>query len=330
MTTTEEVLARLDKKTRERLLAASEVETEFLKTPSIGLNIALGGGFAYGRQSLIWGNKSAGKTSICLQSVGIAQREGKVCAWIDAEKSFDKNWAERLGVDNKSLILERTPSISKVADTGVQLIQAGVDIIVVDSITTMLSSSYMNEGEMKDFEKTGQIGQESKDLGKLQKMWMAENDNTAVILISQQRNKITPTYTQLKPTGGEATIFNSSTVVKLFSTESDAKAIMDDVSVGDRIYKEKVGRPVNWEVEFNKLAPMGLTGKYDFYFRGDNVGIDYVGETVELAEKYGIIKKSGGWYAYEGKSYYLKDLAALLRENPDAQAELVGRISEYL
>jgi recombination protein RecA len=330
MTTTEEVLARLDKKTRERLLAASEVEVEFLRTPSIGLNIAMGGGFGYGRQSLIWGNKSAGKTSMCLQIVGLAQKEGKSCAWIDSEKSFDPDWATRLGVDTKDLIIEQSPSIAKVADDGVKLIGAGIDVLVVDSITTMLSSSYFNEGEMKDFDKTGQIGQESKDLGKMQKMWMAENDNTAIILISQQRNKISPTYTQLKPTGGEATIFNSSTVVKLFSTESDAKAIMDDVSVGDKIYREKVGRPVNWEVEFNKLAPMGLTGKYDFYFRGDNVGVDFVGETVELAERYGIIKKSGGWYAYEGKSYYLKDLAALLRDDAVARQKLLDAIYVYI
>lgn len=252
-----------------------------------------------------------------------------MCAWIDAEKSFDPRWAARLGVNVDDLILSTTPAIGKIADIGVDLMHSGADVIVLDSITTALSGSYFNEDEIKDFEKTGQIGQESKDLGKLQKMWMAENENTAVILISQQRNKITPTYTQLKPTGGEATIFNSSTVVKLFSTESDAKAIMGDVAVGDRIYKEKIGRPVNWEVEFNKLAPMGLTGKYDFYFQGDIVGIDFAGEVVELAEKYGIIKKSGGWYAYDGKSYYLKDLASLLRDNQDELGKLLGQIGEY-
>ncbi|HET8686805.1 MAG TPA: hypothetical protein VFM18_09085, partial [Methanosarcina sp.] len=164
----------------------------------------------------------------------------------------------------------------------------------------------------------------------LSNMWNAVNQHTAIIMISQHRNKISATYTQLAPMGGEAIKFNSSTIIKLFSTESDAKALTDDVAAGDRLYKEKVGRPVNWEVEFNKLGPMGPTGKYDFYFRGDNIGIDYAGEIVELAEHYGIIEKKGGWYKYGDKSYYLKDLANIIRNDDVAKKELLEKIYVYV
>jgi len=86
---TEEILAKLDPKTRARLQLATTVNVEKQKTPSIGLTMALKGGLGFGRQVLIWGNKSAGKSSFCLQMIGEAQKAGKTCAWIDAEASYD-------------------------------------------------------------------------------------------------------------------------------------------------------------------------------------------------------------------------------------------------
>ena len=95
----ENILSKLDPKTRSRVQSAIDVKVDKQKTPSIGLNMALKGGLAYGRQILIWGNKSAGKSSFCLQMIAEAQKEGKTCAWIDAEASYDPIWAEQLGVD---------------------------------------------------------------------------------------------------------------------------------------------------------------------------------------------------------------------------------------
>ena len=100
----DDILAGLDPKTRARVKAAQDVKVEKQKTPSIGLNMALKGGLGYGRQVLVWGNKSAGKSSFCLQMIALAQKEGKNCAWIDAEASYDQAWAESLGVDSASLI----------------------------------------------------------------------------------------------------------------------------------------------------------------------------------------------------------------------------------
>jgi len=96
----DDILAKLDPKTRARVQSAQDVEVSKQSTPSIGLNMALRGGLPYGRQVLVWGNKSAGKSSFCLQMIAMAQKEGKTCAWIDAEASYDPKWAEELGVDS--------------------------------------------------------------------------------------------------------------------------------------------------------------------------------------------------------------------------------------
>jgi RecA/RadA recombinase len=113
MVTVDEVIAQLDPKIRKNLFVGDEMpETILQPTASYGLNRALGGGLPYGRQVLIWGSKSSAKSSMCLQMIGLAQKEGKVCAWIDAEMSYDKNWALRLGVDTSKLIVSQCRTIN--------------------------------------------------------------------------------------------------------------------------------------------------------------------------------------------------------------------------
>lgn len=323
-----ELLARLDPKTRARLLAGSEIHLERLPTPSIGLNLALNGGFVYGRQIMVWGNKSAGKSSMLLQMIGDAQKQGKTAAWMDAEQSFDPDWAARLGVNNSELIVSKTRGVAKLADECVDLVSSGVDILVLDSMSQVLPTSYFEgDDELKNFEKTGQIGSLSRDIGKLSNMVGAVNEKTLFVVISQQRNVITATYTGIGPMGGHAMKHNSSTIVKLWSSESDAKALTDNVAIGDKIVKDKVGREVLWEVEFNKTGPMMRSGTYDFYFLGDNVGVDTLGETVTLAENRGLIKKSGAWYTVNGETVQGKAAAVkYLRENPDYFVELKEKI----
>ena len=131
----DDILAKLDPKTRARVQSAQNVVVEKQKTPSIGLNMALRGGLGYGRQVLVWGNKSAGKSSFCLQMIAIAQKEGKTCAWIDAEASYDQAWAESLGVDSSKLIYSPAKTVNDMVDVATKLMDAGVDLIVVDSIS---------------------------------------------------------------------------------------------------------------------------------------------------------------------------------------------------
>ncbi len=140
----EEALAQLDPKLRKRLGSGVGVNYEYQPTPSFGLNRALGGGLPYGRQVLIWGSKSSAKSSMCLQMIALAQAEGKLCAWIDSEMSYSEDWARTLGVDPEKLIYSQARTISDMVDVGVGLMNAGVDLIVVDSITSMLPAIYFD------------------------------------------------------------------------------------------------------------------------------------------------------------------------------------------
>lgn len=326
----EDIMAKLDPKTRARVQSAQNVEVHKQLTPSIGLNVALKGGLGYGRQVLVWGNKSAGKSSFCLQMIALAQQEGKTCAWIDAEASYDQKWAEQLGVDSSSLIYSQAKTVNDMVDVGVKLMEAGVDVIVVDSISALLPGIYFEKdgNEMKDLQDTKQIGAEAKDMTHAVKMLNYANKNTLLVLISQQRNQFGSMHASHIPTGGMAVKFFSSTVIKLWSSEAEANAIKAGVAVGDKIIEQRVGRPVNWIIDYNKLGPPNLSGQYDFYYQGESLGVDRIGETLDVAEMYGLIEKGGAWYTINGERFQGRAKAvAYLRENPEVAGALIGEIN---
>ena len=332
--TIEDVLAQLNPKLRKQVMSGNDVpETQFAATPSFGLNRALNGGLPYGRQVLVWGSKSSAKSSLCLQTVALAQQEGKICAWIDAEMSYDKKWAEQLGVDTSKLIVSNARTINEMVDIGVQLMEAGVDLIVVDSITSLLPAIYFEKDsdELKQLENTKQIGAESRDFSNAWKMLNYANNKvkpTLFILISQSRNNINAMYTSQQPTGGQATKFYSSTVIKLFSSESDNQAIKGKITVGDKLIEEKIGRKVRWELQFSKTSPAFQSGEYDFYFRGDSLGIDSIGDIVDTAESLGMINRTGAWYQLEdGSKVQGRDgFINRVREDLDLQESLKKKI----
>jgi recombination protein RecA len=325
----EEILAGLDPKTRKRVQIATEVDNQKQKTPSVGLTLALKGGFGYGRQVLVWGNKSAGKSSFCLQMIALAQKEGKTCAWIDAEDSYDPAWAELLGVDSSQLIYSPAKSVNDMVDIATQLMEANVDIIVVDSISALLPAIYFEKDstDLKKLEDTKQIGAEAKDMTHAVKMLNYANKNTLLVLISQQRNQFGSMHASHIPTGGMAVKFFSTTVVKLWSSEAEANAIKAGVKVGDKIIEQRVGRPVNWIIDYNKQGPPNLSGQYDFYYQGETIGVDGVGETLDVAEMYGIIEKGGAWYTIGEERFQGRAKAVqYLRDNPEVVEELREKI----
>jgi recombination protein RecA len=326
----EDIMAKLDPKTRARVQSAQNVQVHKQLTPSIGLNVALKGGLGYGRQVLVWGNKSAGKSSFCLQMVALAQQEGKTCAWIDAEASYDQSWAEQLGVDSSSLIYSQAKTVNDMVDVGVKLMEAGVDVIVVDSISALLPGIYFEKdgNEMKDLQDTKQIGAEAKDMTHAVKMLNYANKNTLLVLISQQRNQFGSMHASHIPTGGMAVKFFSSTVIKLWSSEAEANAIKAGVAVGDKIIEQRVGRPVNWIIDYNKLGPPNLSGQYDFYYQGESLGVDRIGETLDVAEMYGLVEKGGAWYTINKERFQGRAKAvAYLRENPEVAGKLIEEIN---
>ena len=332
--TVEEVLAQLNPKLRKNIMAGDSVPaTEYAQTPSFGLNRALNGGLPYGRQVLIWGSKSSAKSSLCLQMIALAQKEDKVCAWIDAEMSYDKTWAERLGVDTSKLIVSQARTINEMVDVGTNLMNAGVDLVVVDSITSLLPAIYFEKDsdELKQLENTKQIGAESRDFSNAWKMINYANNRvkpTLFLIISQARSNINAMYTKPEPTGGNATKFYSSTIVKLFSSESDNQALKGKIPVGDKLIEEKIGRKVRWELQFSKTSPAFQSGEYDFYFRGDNIGIDGIGDLVDTAELTGLVARTGAWYQLEDgtKVQGREGFINRVREDLDLQESLKTKL----
>jgi recombination protein RecA len=328
----EEFLSQLDPSLRKRLSNATDVEVVKQKTPSISLNNALKGGFAYGRQVMVWGNKSAGKSSFCLQMIGEAQKEGKLCAWIDAEQSFDPEWAKKLGVDTDKLVYSAAKTINDMVDVATQLMKAKIDIIVVDSISALLPAIYFEKDsdELKALENTKQIGAEAKDMTNAVKMLNYANNQdgqTLLVLISQLRNNIGAMYASHMPTGGLAVKFFSSTVVKLWSSDSDNNALKSKITVGDKLIEGKIGRKVNWHIDFNKTGPGFLSGEYDFYFDGDTIGVDKVADLVDTAELLGTIEKGGAWYTVLGERLQGRaKVIEYLKENPEKLKELESTI----
>jgi recombination protein RecA len=334
MTTIEEAMAQLDPKIRKRLSNGEGITTELQPTPSAGLNRALGGGFPYGRQVLLWGSKSSAKSSLCLQMIGMAQKEGKLCAWVDAEMSYDEEWAKKLGVDTSQLIYSEARSINDMVDVGVALLQAGVDIIVIDSISSLLPAVYFEKDsdELKALDQTKQIGAESKDLKHAWLMLNYANNRekpALVIAISQARNNIQATYTQAAPTGGLTTQFMSSTIVKLFSSSSDSQAIKGKIKIGDKIIEQKIGRKVRWEVLNSKTSAPGDSAEYDFYYRGDLIGIDSIADLVDTAEMLGFVNRTGAWYQLEdgtklqGRDAFINKV----KEDKDLYDSLVTKVN---
>lgn len=325
----EDVLSQLDPKLRKKVSSASDIEVVMQETPSYSLNKALNGGLAYGRQIMVWGNKSAGKSSFCLQMIGQAQKEGKMCAWIDAEQSYDPKWAERLGVDSEKLIYSSARTINDMVDVATQLMSVGVDIIVVDSISALLPAIYFEKdsSDLKQLENTKQIGAEARDMTNAVKMLNYANNQTSqtlLVLISQQRNNIGQMYVSHQPTGGHAVKFFSSTVVKLWSSESEKNALMGKIEVGDKIIQNKIGRQVTWTIEYNKTGQPFISGTYDFYFDGDRIGVDNVAEVVDVAEQLGQIEKGGAWYTVLGERFQGRaKVVEWLRQNPERVNELV-------
>jgi len=326
MSDLEEVLANLNPKLRKKVSLGSEMEkTRFAKTPSFGLNLALNGGLPYGRQILVYGNKSSGKSSFCLQMIADAQKEGKVCAWIDAEMTFSPEWAELLGVVTEKLIVSTARTVNDMVDVGTDLMKAGVDLIVVDSISALLPAIYFEKdsNELKQLENTKQMGAEARDMSNAVKMLNYANNQdgaTLLVFISQVRNNLGSMYVSQIPTGGKAVMFYSSTIIKLFSSESDNQAIKGKIYSGDKIIEEKIGRKVRWDVQFSKTSPAFQTGEYDFYFRGQDVGIDQIADLVGTAELRGFVERAGAWYTVNEERFQGREkLIAGVREDLDLQ-----------
>lgn len=284
---------------------ASEIETHRLPLISKKLTRDLGGGIARGRITLIHGDPSAGKSAMVLQSIGQWQKEGKICAFIDVEGTFDAQWAESLGVDTSQLMVFQTSKSSgKVEKEIVPLIKANVDVLVIDTISDIAPEAFVNdEGVLKDQDDRKQIGAHAKAITALIHGIHYYNDSTAVILISQDTTKFSNTHVQFVPHGGKKTLFNSSQIIRLQSPSGDQNFIDGIVMVNGNPVKKVVGRKVTYTVLKNKLGPPKGSGEWHFYFEGDMVGVDKAQELLSLALDSGAVKKAGAWFFYKDEKF---------------------------
>lgn len=302
-----------------RFKPASEIKIERLKTPSMPLNLALGGGLGYGRQVLFWGSKSAGKTSFLLQCMAQAQQDGKICSFVDVEGTFEPEWAKRLGVEPEKMLYAAPKSLNEIDKTVLDLLQAGTDMLILDSITGGVPSAKLSDkGEYLGADASRAIGMKARQTTELVEGWNLQNDGCLMAIISQTRKQAAGHYWVDKSTNGQALEFYSSQIVRLNSTNS--RSIERTVNG----MKRPVGREVDWTVVNNKLGPQWGAGTYDFYFSGEKIGVDSIKELLRAAISAGVVERKGAWYYLdeERKWQGLQGIAEAVEATPALLEEI--------
>lgn len=323
-----ELLAHLPKSIRDGVVRANEVDKTLYPLASRGLTAALDGGIGRGRMTLVYGNPSAGKSLLMQESVGLWQKQGLTCAWVDAEEAFDPEWAARLGVDTEELLVIKKKSTGAVTDTVAPLLENGLDILVIDSISELLAEVFVdNDGGIKNFADQKQIGAHAKSISMMVNALHYANRNTAIIFISQTTTKIENTYTKQVPHGGQKMLFAVSQIIKLTSSATESNQIKRQSFMGNKVVELPVGRPVEFVVEKNKLGPQSRGGKYNIFYAGDEVGVDRMDELVTLATSYGAINKGGAWFKFGDQQW--QGQAAVV-EALKADSGLVAAVEEEL
>jgi recombination protein RecA len=288
-----------------------------ISTGSLGLNIALGiGGLPRGRVVEIYGPESSGKTTLAIHAIASVQRAGGIAAIIDAEHAFDRFYAEKLGVDTKSLLISQPDNGEQALEIADNLIRSGaVDIVVIDSVAALTPKAEI-EGEMGDSRMGLQARLMSQALRKL--TGTINKTGCCCIFINQLREKIGVMFGNPETTtGGNALKFYAS--VRL-----DIRRI-SQIKDGDVV----TGNRTRVKVIKNKLAPPFRMAEFDIVF---GEGISKVGEIIDIGVEKNIIKKSGSWFSYdETKLGQGRDaVKAIFAENPDLAQEIEDKIIAVL
>jgi len=293
-------------------------ETDAIPTGSLGLDIAMGiGGYPRGRVIEIYGPESSGKTTLALHAIAEAQKKGGIAAFIDAEHAFDRFYAQNLGVDLENLIISQPDYGEQALEIVDNLIRSGaVDIIVVDSVAALTPKSEI-EGDMGDSKMGLHARLMSQALRKLTSS--IAKTNSTVIFINQLRDKIGVVFGNPETTtGGNALKFYASARLDV-RRSTQIKDSQGNV----------MGNKTKVKVVKNKVAPPFKTAEFDIMY---GEGISKVGEILDLAVEYDIIKKSGSWFSYgDTKLGQGRDAVKnIIADNPELMEELENKIKEYL
>lgn len=296
-----------------RLGSKKVTAVDAVSTGSLGIDIATGiGGLPKGRIVEIFGPESSGKTTLTLQTIAQAQKNGGVCAFVDAEHALDPQYAKKLGVDIDALLVSQPDHGEQALEIVDMLVRSGaVDMVVVDSVAALTPRAEI-EGEMGDSHMGLQARLMSQALRKI--TGNAQKTNTLVVFINQIRMKIGVMFGSPETTtGGNALKFYAS--VRL-----DIRRI-GQIKEADAI----VGNETKVKIIKNKMAPPFKETQFQILY---GKGFNRLGEIIDFGVQYDLIEKSGAWYSMnkakigQGKN----NAMAFLQENPDVCAELERKI----
>ena len=277
------------------------MDIEAVSTGSIGLDVALGiGGLPKGRIIEVYGPESSGKTTLALHVIAQEQKNGGICAFVDAEHALDPSYAKKLGVNLDDLLISQPDAGEQALEITETLVRSGaVSVVVVDSVAALTPRSEL-EGDMGDAQVGAQARLMSQAMRKL--TGSISRSNCMVIFINQIRMKIGVMFGSPETTtGGNALKFYSS--VRLDIRRIGALKDRDEI----------VGNSTRVKVVKNKVAPPFKQVEFDIMY---GEGISKTGEIIDLGVKEGIIEKSGAWFSYgderigqgrENAKMYLKE-----------------------
>lgn len=294
-----------------------ERDISAISTGSLGLDVALGiGGLPKGRVVEIYGPESSGKTTLTLQVIAQAQRQGGTAAFVDAEHALDPIYAEKLGVNVNDLLVSQPDTGEQALEITDMLVRSGaVDVVIVDSVAALTPKAEI-EGDMGDTHVGLQARLMSQALRKLTAN--IKRSNTLVVFINQIRMKIGVMFGNPETTtGGNALKFYSS--VRL-----DIRRI-GAIKKGDEV----LGNETRVKVVKNKVAPPFKEAIFDILY---GEGTSREGEIIDLGVKLNLVEKAGAWYSYSGKriGQGKDNVRQFLKENPDMANEIDSKIRAQL
>ena len=291
----------------------TSMEIDVISTGALSLDIALGiGGLPRGRVTEIFGPESSGKSTLAMHVVAEAQRNGGICAYVDAEHAMDPIYARAIGLNVDELLISQPDTGEQALEITDMLSRSGaIDVIVIDSVAALTPRAEI-EGEMGDTHVGLQARLMSQALRKL--TGTLNKSNTICIFINQLREKIGVMFGSPETTpGGRALKFYSSIRLDIRRIES----LKDGAEV--------VGNRTRVKVVKNKCSSPFKQAEFDIMY---GKGISREGSLIDIGVDLGIVKKSGAWYTYEGEQLGQgrENAKAFLTANVELMVEIDDRV----